>query len=93
MPATMLLSGPAGGLMGARTLAGQAGRSRIMTFDMGGTSTDVALIDGEILGPGRHESAWGGRDSRGRAVAAGVYFYHLDAGGHFQKTRRMVLVK
>ena len=48
MPASLLLSGPAGGLMGARALAAQADSTRIMTFDMGGTSTDVALIDGEI---------------------------------------------
>jgi N-methylhydantoinase A len=48
MPATLLLSGPAGGLMGAKTLAGLVGKNRIMTFDMGGTSTDVALIDGDI---------------------------------------------
>lgn len=44
----MLLSGPAGGLMGARFVGRQAGRERLLTFDMGGTSTDVALIDGEI---------------------------------------------
>jgi len=44
----LLLSGPAGGLMGARFLGRQAGQARLLTFDMGGTSTDVALIDGEI---------------------------------------------
>ena len=43
----MLLSGPAGGLMAARHIGRLAGRERLMTFDMGGTSTDVALIDGE----------------------------------------------
>ncbi|HHH36297.1 MAG TPA: hydantoinase/oxoprolinase family protein [Gammaproteobacteria bacterium] len=43
----MLLSGPAGGLQGARHVGAAAGRSRLLTFDMGGTSTDVALIDGE----------------------------------------------
>jgi N-methylhydantoinase A len=43
----MLLSGPAGGLVGARFVAGLAGRERLLSFDMGGTSTDVALIDGE----------------------------------------------
>ena len=42
----MLLSGPAGGLVGAGFTAGVAGRSRLLTFDMGGTSSDVALIDG-----------------------------------------------
>jgi N-methylhydantoinase A len=44
----LLLSGPAGGLTGARFIGQQAGQSKLMTFDMGGTSTDVALIDGEI---------------------------------------------
>ncbi|MEQ8661719.1 MAG: hydantoinase/oxoprolinase family protein, partial [Gammaproteobacteria bacterium] len=44
----LLLSGPAGGLEGARHVAGAAGHTRILTFDMGGTSTDVALIDGEV---------------------------------------------
>ena len=44
----LLLSGPAGGLMGARFIGQQAGASRLLSFDMGGTSTDVALIEGEI---------------------------------------------
>ncbi len=42
----MLLSGPAGGLVGAGFTAGSSGRSRLLSLDMGGTSTDVALIDG-----------------------------------------------
>ncbi|OOG23028.1 hydantoinase [Thioalkalivibrio denitrificans] len=51
----LLLSGPAGGLRGARHLAGASGVQRVLSFDMGGTSTDVALIDGEIrlTGEGR----------------------------------------
>jgi len=44
----LLLSGPAGGLTGARFIGQQVGQSRLMTFDMGGTSTDVALVDGDI---------------------------------------------
>ncbi len=44
----LLLSGPAGGLMGARHVAARHGITRLLTFDMGGTSTDVALIDGQI---------------------------------------------
>ncbi len=43
----MLLSGPAGGLSGARMIGHMTGRERLLTFDMGGTSADVALIDGE----------------------------------------------
>lgn len=44
----MLLSGPAGGMSGARYVAACSGKTRLLTFDMGGTSTDVALIDGEF---------------------------------------------
>ncbi len=43
----MLLSGPAGGLVAARYVGAAAGHARLLSFDMGGTSTDVALIDGE----------------------------------------------
>jgi N-methylhydantoinase A len=42
----LLLSGPAGGLNAARYVGQTAGETRLLTFDMGGTSTDVALIDG-----------------------------------------------
>ncbi|HEY1932333.1 MAG TPA: hydantoinase B/oxoprolinase family protein [Acetobacteraceae bacterium] len=41
-----ILSGPAGGIVGAARTAEMAGISRIIGFDMGGTSTDVALYDG-----------------------------------------------
>ncbi|TDY04123.1 hydantoinase/oxoprolinase family protein [Thiohalophilus thiocyanatoxydans] len=44
----MLLSGPAGGLAAARYIGEQVGCRRLLTFDMGGTSTDVALVDGEL---------------------------------------------
>src|SRR5262249_31154052 len=41
-----LLSGPAGGVTAARTIAARLGLRNIVTFDMGGTSTDVSLIEG-----------------------------------------------
>ncbi|TVR64483.1 MAG: 5-oxoprolinase [Gemmatimonadales bacterium] len=41
-----LLSGPAGGVVGAGAVARRAGLTRIITLDMGGTSTDVARFDG-----------------------------------------------
>ncbi|MGK0473278.1 MAG: N-methylhydantoinase A [Candidatus Azotimanducaceae bacterium] len=41
----LLLSGPAGGLAAAQYIGKRTGKSRLMTFDMGGTSTDVALIE------------------------------------------------
>ena len=45
-PVTMLLSGPAGGVAGAVWVAEQSGHHDLLTFDMGGTSTDVALVQG-----------------------------------------------
>ena len=41
-----ILSGPAGGIVGAARTAARAGLSRVIGFDMGGTSTDVALYAG-----------------------------------------------
>jgi N-methylhydantoinase A len=45
-PVTMLLSGPAGGVTGAVWVAEQSGYRDLLTFDMGGTSTDIALVQG-----------------------------------------------
>ncbi len=42
-----VLSGPAGGVVGAVRVARAAGLEKVITFDMGGTSTDVSLADGE----------------------------------------------
>jgi 5-oxoprolinase (ATP-hydrolysing) len=47
-PKDSLLSGPAGGIVGAATIAKMSGFSKILTFDMGGTSTDVARYDGDF---------------------------------------------
>jgi len=44
-PVTMLLSGPAGGVLGAVHMAGLAGFRNILTLDVGGTSTDVSLVN------------------------------------------------
>lgn len=43
-----VLSGPAGGVIGAHQVAKTAGYDQIITFDMGGTSTDVSLCDSNI---------------------------------------------
>ena len=43
-----VLSGPAAGVVGASAVAHAAGFPRVISFDMGGTSTDVSLIDDEI---------------------------------------------
>jgi len=45
-PVRTILSGPAGGVLGAQYVAELSGFERIISFDMGGTSTDVALMDG-----------------------------------------------
>ena len=47
-PVNLLMSGPAGGVSGAIWIAKQAGFSDLLTFDMGGTSTDVALIQNGV---------------------------------------------
>jgi N-methylhydantoinase A len=47
-PVTTILSGPAGGVTGAAYAAELAGIEKVVTFDMGGTSTDVALLSGEL---------------------------------------------
>jgi len=58
-PVTTLLSGPAAGVIGAKQLAKRLGRERIITVDIGGTSSDVGLfapgqedrsVEGQILG-------------------------------------------
>jgi len=43
-----ILSGPAGGAVGAFEIGKMAGYTQLITFDMGGTSTDVSLIDGGL---------------------------------------------
>jgi len=43
-----VLSGPAAGVVGAQAVAAAAGFDRIISFDMGGTSTDVSLVDRAI---------------------------------------------
>jgi N-methylhydantoinase A len=47
-PVRTVLSGPAGGVVGAAAAVARSGFTRLITFDMGGTSTDVALVDGRL---------------------------------------------
>lgn len=47
-PKDGLLSGPAGGVIGAAAIGKRNGYSKIISFDMGGTSTDVSRYDGQI---------------------------------------------
>ena len=56
-PVRTVLSGPAGGVVGAAAMARRRGGERIISFDMGGTSTDVALVDGEARASNQAEIA------------------------------------
>lgn len=85
LPARTTLSGPAGGIVGAFAVAQQLGINRIITFDMGGTSTDVALCDGEL--PRSGGSAVGGMPVRLPTLdihtvgAGGGSLARIDSGG------------
>jgi N-methylhydantoinase A len=84
-PVRTVLSGPAGGVAGAADRARRAGFARIVTLDMGGTSTDVSLVDGEPAF--RSETVVGGLPVRVAAVdihtvgAGGGSLARVDAGG------------
>jgi len=56
-PVRTVLSGPAGGLVGAAAMAGRSGFRKILSFDMGGTSTDVAAVQGEVRAGSQSEVA------------------------------------
>jgi len=56
-PVRTVLSGPAGGVVGASAMARRSGFGRIISFDMGGTSTDVALVDREAKPSSQSEIA------------------------------------
>jgi 5-oxoprolinase (ATP-hydrolysing) len=66
--AETLLSGPAGGVVGAAGVGARSGLARVLSFDMGGTSTDVARVDGS---PTRVEAHRVG-DATLQAPAVGV---------------------
>lgn len=74
-PVHTVLSGPAGGVVGARAWAERSGFDQIITFDMGGTSTDVSLCPGMVLHTREFEIA-------GQPVAIPVIDIHtVGAGG------------
>ena len=56
-PVRTVLSGPAGGVVGAAATARRSGIERIIAFDMGGTSTDVSLVEGAITTASQAEIA------------------------------------
>lgn len=85
-PATILVSGPAAGVVGAGLVARRAGFENAIAFDMGGTSTDVCLL------PGGRAGRVAGRDVGGLPIrlptvdlhtvgAGGGSLVRVDAGG------------
>jgi N-methylhydantoinase A len=74
-PVRTVLSGPAGGVVGAAASARRSAVDRIISFDMGGTSTDVALVD-------REPQAGTQREVAGLAVGVPMLDIHtVGAGG------------
>jgi len=63
----------------------------LRVYDMSGRLVRTILSD-EVVQAGRHDTVWNGQDEAGQAVAAGVYFFSLEAGPFFE-TRRMTLLK
>ncbi len=84
-PVHTVLSGPAGGVVGALHWAQQAGRTHIISFDMGGTSTDVSLCPGRPLRT--REFSIGGQPASIPVIdihtvgAGGGSIARVDAGG------------
>ncbi len=80
-----ILSGPAGGAVGAYEIGKMAGYNKLITFDMGGTSTDVSLIDDKL--PLTFESEIAGFPVKVPMIdihtvgAGGGSIAYLDAGG------------
>jgi N-methylhydantoinase A/oxoprolinase/acetone carboxylase beta subunit len=86
VPAALLLSGPAGGVRAAAAVAAACGYPDAVTFDMGGTSTDVSLVLGGVPEPAPGREA-GGFPVRLPAIdihtigAGGGSIARLDLGG------------
>ena len=87
LPVATLLSGPAAGVAGAFDTARRAGFERVISFDMGGTSADVALCDGALPSRPDVDVDVDGLPARTPAVdvhtvgAGGGSIARLDAGG------------
>lgn len=89
LPVRTVLSGPSTGVVGATTVAAQSGCPDLITFDMGGTSSDVSLVAGGVPGTAP------GMEMDGRPIQAPMLDIHtvgagggsiawVDAGGHLK---------
>ena len=90
-PVRTILSGPAGGVVGAFHVSAQAGYPDIITLDMGGTSTDVSLCPGRIKETG--SSSVGGHPISVPMIeihtvgAGGGSIARVDTGAHLPSAR------
>ena len=91
LPVVTLLSGPAAGVMGGAWTAALSGRSRLITFDVGGTSADIGIvIDGQYSEATARDTWIGGYPilvamiDIGTIGAGGGSIAHVDAGGGFK---------
>jgi flagellar hook assembly protein FlgD len=62
----------------------------ISVFDVAGRR--VRTLVNSASSAGRYVATWDGRDTEGRAVVSGVYFYRMDAGG-FSSVRKVTVLK
>ena len=69
----------------------QASVVTIKIFDLAGHEV-ATLLNRAELPAGRHQRVWDGRDSQGRTVVSGIYFYQLRAGS-FAKTMKLMLMR
>src|SRR5260370_1385667 len=87
-PVRTILSGPAAGVIGAASLARAFGTDRFITFDMGGTSTDVSLFDRRArIRTLRHPHGYAVRTPGihiHTVAAGGGSIARIDAGGSLQ---------
>lgn len=89
LPVRTVLSGPAAGVVGAVAVATTAGFPNVITFDMGGTSTDVALVTGGQAGV-KMEQEVAGYPIRTPMLdihtvgAGGGSIAWIDSGGHLK---------
>jgi N-methylhydantoinase A len=90
-PAATLLSGPAAGVLGGAWVGGLAGRTRLITFDVGGTSADIGLVTEGRFSEATARDTWiGGYPLLVPMIdihtigAGGGSIAHVDAGGAFR---------
>ena len=76
LPVAALLSGPAGGVVAAAALGNALGKTRLVSFDMGGTSTDACLIEN-----GRPEVTYGREIDGYSCLQPATAIYTVGAGG------------